>query len=390
MIRFLPHRRTALSAAGLALAATCLAAPALAEGTLTASLSESGVWDSNPLMLRTGAKDLYGSTTAPALMLKQTTPTFTLQTQARAQINVYNLSAYNSNDAFGSLSAVKKAQLWELGINAGIDRDTTRTSEVTTFGRDIGNVRHTAFRAAPQIAFNATQLDRLEANASYLKSVYEGGGQVDYEVFGTKPSWSHNFTQLHTGYITFQAQRYQTRTQAHRRVDSLGPSLGWKALLTPQATLQISGGAQTAKETADGQPEQKWKWNYVFSSSLTFKRDQDTLALSGTRQRQPYSNGSESLLTTFSLDEAHKLNENLSLSARASYQFSDNSSASASGLKNLITGQAGASYALNRSFDLSASYQYRRETFRDAGGKAQENVGRLGLTYRPNLESFVW
>src|SRR6185312_7261655 len=98
------------------------------------------------------------------------------------------------------------------------------------------------------------------------------------------------------------------------------------------------------QQYGSGAVQVPWSLQYVYASDLTFKGQQDTTDLATSRSNYPFGNGTESLLTTFSLSETHILNPNFSLTGNASYQSAHYQSSVSGDLQYLVSGSGGLTY----------------------------------------------
>ncbi len=361
-----------------------VAAPAFAASiAFEPSISEVGAWDSNPLLLTTDAKPLYGSTTTPRLVAKSQTPTTELVGDVSVSHNVFNQKSFDSTDAHGKLFVSRRNQRFEAGARQTVDYDTTRTSELTTFGREAGVLRHLGLSFAPYASFLVNPKDKISLTGRLLVSRYDSQAYTDYNVYALTPSWSHSFTPLQTGSIFLHAQRYVTQSGFKRTVDSVGPSLGWNVLFSPRLSGRFSLGFEASQEKSPNGNEAPWQVNHVFSGVITYKGEQDTIDFSALRQQQPNSNGTQRLLTSFSIKERHAINENLFWDVFVGYQFSRSDSSAANDLKNLLTATTGLTYRATEAFDIFAKYKYRHEALTNRDDIAMGNAFTIGLTLRP-------
>lgn len=376
-------KRNALFLFGLLLAFGAFSSGALAEVVeIQPIFNQKGLWDSNPQMLARGEKAIYGSTTSPKLSIKSETPRSRLETQITIDQNLFNDSSYNSTDVHARANLARRSERWEASLRAGTDYDTTRTSELTNFGQNVGKVRHFSYDVGPEVVFLATQRDRISLAGSFERSVYKSDLYSDYSVISLSPTYTRSLTPLTSGLFAVQAQRFQSEGFAKRRVDSIGPSAGFATELSPNTSLRVSAGSQASQERRSGEEEGKWKWHYVYSADLTFKEEANDASLKASRARRPFGNGTDALLTTFALDVNHEIHERFRLSFGASYQIADYDQDPGNSMDNMATGRTGLAYHLTETFDVDVGYNYRNERFID-GSRAQQSVARLGLTYRP-------
>jgi hypothetical protein len=380
-----PTFRRAVFASVLAAAALVASgAPVFASNvTVDAEISETGSWDSNPLMLAHNAEPLFGSSTVPHLVFTDETPTSRLNADVSVGENIFNQSTFDSTDFHGNFGLSHRIERWEASLKEKTDYDTTRTSELTTFGENAGSIRHLGLLIAPGLAFKPTSLDKLTVDGSASASRYDGPSFTDYDVFTLTPSWMHNFTPLHAGLLSFRAQRYQTESGPGLTVDSAAPMLGWAASFTPRWSGKFTVGLQASQQSGAGVADESLQWNYVYSADLSYKGEQDFMNFIATRAQQPYGNGTELLLTTFSIKEDHALNPKLSMTALLSYQYSQSTAESGSNLKSLLKANPGLAYHVTDNLDILTAYQYKYESLTGADEVAKGSSVTLGLKYRP-------
>ncbi|HUY67841.1 MAG TPA: outer membrane beta-barrel protein [Alphaproteobacteria bacterium] len=355
--------------------------------TLQAVGTEKGSYDSNPLLLTHGAKALYGSITQPELIFGDKTPTSLLTADTWLDANVFNLSDFDSVDFHSKAGYREQMQRWGLGLKEQTDYDTTRTSELTNFGLNgaaVGkSVRHLGFAVTPELSYNATPVDTFTTQASLGRSTYDNAVLADYDTYAVTSAVAHAFDPVDTGSLSLQAQRYQTTSGPANTVDTAGPSVGWETKFTPRFTGRASVGFQEARQFGSGVTQEPWTTQLDYNAGLTFKGEQDTTGVLVSRNDFPFGNGTEALMTGFTLTETHELNKLIALQGGASYQFADYQSSFTGALETLAGGNGGLIYHATDRLDVDANYQYRRETLTGGAGHADDHTVTLGLVYRP-------
>ncbi|HEU5047116.1 MAG TPA: outer membrane beta-barrel protein [Rickettsiales bacterium] len=346
---------------------------------------ETVSWDSNPLMLATGAKSLFGSVTSPELILRSTTPIASISADTRLDENIYNQSDFNSTDVHEDINLKKQLEQWGAAIEGRADYDTVRTSELTTYGLNLPSVRHTGLSAAPELSYQFTSIDRVALDGNVIHSTYNNDAFVDFNVFSVTPSYMHSFDERNQGLFSIQTQRYQATSGNKTRVDSVGPSVGWVTQLTPRLTGKITAGVQKSWQAASATADASQEWNYIFTADLAFKGKQDTTDLTATRSQYPFSNGTETLLTSFALKETHNLNSKVALNAAGNYQFAKSPPASTTtiNLDREYGASAGAAYHVTDHVDLDTTYQYRNETLTGVNGNIPDHLVLVSIAYHP-------
>jgi len=351
--------------------------------------SETGSWETNPLMLiNNSQKSLYGSVTTPELLFTDKTPTSQLNADMLLNENIFNQSSFDSTDAHGKFGANTQLQRWGAGANVAVDYDTTRTSELFPVG--LGGalqstaVRHLGLSIAPNISYNPTAVDKVAILGTLADSQYEKTFG-NYATASLTPTYTHNFDPLNAGVFSITAQRYQSTSGPPVYVDTVGPSVGWLGTLSERLTAKATVGLQTTRQYGSGAVQVPWSLQYVFSGGLTYKGQQDKVDFETSRNDYPFGNGTDSLFTSFSITEQHNINASFAVNVGASYQTADYQSTANGSLDYLLTGTGGLTYHATERLDIAATYQYRRETLINTAGDAHDHLVTLGLVYRPQL-----
>ena len=350
------------------------------------SLSQAGVWDTNPLMRVDQVEELYGSTTTLRLNYADKTPATSFGFGAWVNENLFDQSDFNSTDFHATTGLAHKGERFDASLNAKADLDTTRESEFTEIGLATKMVQRTGYSLAPQMSYSLSSISKLGLTSSYMTTVYDDDSYTDSHAFVVSPSYQRNFSELYSGVLTLRARRSETDSGPQKITDSIGPTLGITAKITERLRAQAHAGQEASREETEGVVTRDWTWNNVFSSSLTFDGEQDKLSLSASRSQQAYANGSDRLLTTISMQQRHNVNPALSLNIGANYRFSDLADDASGQLDRAYGGDAGLVYHATQKVDLSTSYRYRNELLTGSSKAVQQNVVRLGLTYRHNMD----
>ena len=356
--------------------------------TLQPVISQTGTFDSNPLLLLHNVQELYGSVTTPELILSDITPTKKLNLDTQVNENIYNLSEFDSTDLHSKGNLTTQNPNWSAGISEQIDYDTTRTSEPSNFGFTTQPVRHLGLLATPQITYSPLATEKLGLSATAQTSQYATSAFTDYEQFSVTPSYTHTFDPLNAGLFQFLAQEYKATQGPKNITDTVGPSIGWIATLTPRLALNATIGGQLTKQDQAGTPPTPWQANYDFSTDLTFKGEQDKTDVTATRSQYPFGNGADALLTSFSATDSHLLNKKLSLNIGINYEYADYPSVSTGNLQSLASTKDGLTYHVTDHVDITGTYQYRYETLVGVSKSVDDHSVNIGLAYHPKAWTF--
>ena len=345
-------------------------------------ISQAGSYESNPLLQISGAKPLYGSTTSPELIFKDSTPTTQINADTLVNGNAFNQSTFNSVDFHSAAGIENQSDRWETGLIEHTDYDTTRTSELTNFGLSDRPFRHTSFQLAPEASYSPSSIDKISVLGGYSTTSYGSDVYSNFDVYSVTPTYVHNFDPRNAGVFALQAQRYETTTNLKGTNDTIGPSIGWIMALTPDLTAKATGGVQTSRQSGQGTTNDSWQLQYIFSADVSYTGLRDTVSFLAARSEYPLGDGLEGLLTNFSLSDVHKLSDNLNLNLGAGYQTTTYQSNTTGSLQAQYFANGGLTYAFSDRVDLTGSYQYRYETLSGITGTAQDHLVSLALIYR--------
>jgi hypothetical protein len=378
----------------LSVCAAAVAQPAYAVGpaytkpggvSFDTGVTQAFTYDSNPSRLTSGEDALFGSTTSPELAIRWKTPRTLIESASRVDVNVFDDSDYDSIDLNQKLLLSRSNERWGASLRGLLNYDTTRTSEVTNFSVNVPKVRSRKLSASPEITYKPSPRSRVALAATITDLQYDSTRFTDYNLYSVNPSYELRFDPRNTGTITLNAQRYQTTSGTNSKSDSYGPTLGWTHVVNPRLTLRASaGGLSNHKSGAGAVGADRHSWNYVFSGSAVYRGDRDVFDFTATRAREPFGNGTETLLDTFAINERHMLNPQISLKANAKYQQADYETLPGINLDYSYGGGAGVAYRVTPKTELSADYRYRREQLTTISNEIDQHVVLLSLTYEPN------
>jgi len=348
--------------------------------------SEQASWESNPLMLVRGASALYGSVTTPELIVHDDTPTSHFSLDTSVAENLYDHSAFDSTDFHEKLALSDQNERWLAEMKGQVDYDTTRTGEFTTFGLDLPNVRRFGLAASPQISFQSTPIDKFSIGSTLSNYSYNNAAFVDYDFLSISPSYTRNLSPTDSASITWEADRYTAQQGPGNTIDSFGPLIGWQSLITPLFTSNLTIGAEKSTQSSAIVTSKPTNFNYVFRGNLNYKDQLDTANFIASRAHQPFANGTETLLTAFTANDSHAINEKLSLTAAATYEFAQYGRVIGINFDNEYNATVGMAYRVLETADLTVNYRYTQESLTNVGSTIRDNAILVGLAYHPMLK----
>jgi opacity protein-like surface antigen len=330
-------------------------------------LSQTLEYDDNPLLSAREHEAAMGSVTSPELLINADLPGVTNQLDLRGDVNRYDLKGFDSEDLFGALRSRWVGTLWTASMNASLDYDTTRTSELGGSGINIAGIRHTTVSLGPEVGVALTPQDMVNVGGTYVRSTYgDTRRYTNYEVLGLSPRLAHAFDERNSGLATVRMSRFQTRTGPSSTVDTIAPMAGWERKLSETLTISALVGIQQMTSSVEasgavGQSERSSS-DLVFDSTLTYRDLQDQITLALNRQPSPSGDGTMNQATGVSLSLTHTLSPRVNLKLDASYKVTELSgSQGGSNEKVYLTASPKLLYRVFDKIDVGLSYRYRQQ-----------------------------
>lgn len=364
----------------MALPFTAVAASAPGGMHYEARLREAATYDSNPLQLDTHAEAIFGSTTSPELVIRSKTPRSSFESDTRLDINLFDRPAYNSTDLHQAFALRRENAHWMAELAAGLDVDTTRTGELTNFANRLPRVGRTKYALAPALGYRTGARGKAMLRTGFTQVHYDHANFTDYNLYTLSPGYSYQLDPTHELTIGALAQRYASDSHADLTSDSYSPQIGLTTRVTPQLSTRIGGGVQSTDKHGSNAGSHRHGWYYIYEARADYETAADRLTISARRAREPFGNGTETLLTGLRFNERHTLTPTLALLADGQYQSADYRGEPGVNLDHRWTLGGGLAYALTPQTDLSAEYHYRAErlTHRDDAGA---HLLMAGFTY---------
>ncbi len=357
--------------------------PTHAQSNFKIALDEKAVWDSNPLMLTSGERDIWGSESKLTVGYDRQTKKGGIDLSLAAARNIFNDGAFNSTDAFWNAGLIKRTTRWEGSLDTSLAYDTTRTNELTAFGRNIDTERRLHWEVAPALSYTVTPRTTLALNGKWNERRYRGNTfRTDYRTTSLAPSVAYRITPLQTAFLSFQAQRYETTSGNDQTVDSLGPSLGWKYNFLPEFTAGLSMGYWGSKYKGYGLTNNDWEYNPVYGATLSYLGQRNQTEFAVEQMRQPYANGTESEIFSVKVKNKFAITPQWTLNMHAVYQDADQPPVSSTNLDSAYEESVSVTYKVFDRWHVSLSQKYRRENLENSLGEAERNIVKAALTYR--------
>lgn len=349
-------------------------------------LTQRGTYDSNPLRLVRGYESLYGTESIGELTLASRTPDSELASTSTVSYGVFSDNEFDTTNFHQALNLNTRNDRWKAGLLGKFDYDTTRSSEITSYGIRAPNVRHNQFLASPSMSVRITKANSIALNGSIMKSTYDSTAFTDYKRWEVAPAWLHKLDDVHTFTAEYEINRYQTMSGPDLNIDTQGPSFGIISEMSPSLKGSFNAGFQKSERSRTTGPaatRHTTQNNYVYRGLLTYQTDQQKLDISATRSQQPTGNGTSGLFTTLRVAEDYLLSQRLSLRGEALYRDVKYIRTPRVNLDSEIRGSGGIAYRIYQNLDFTTNYIYSRQKLTSGVGTVNAHSVLFGISLHP-------
>jgi len=411
-----------------------------ADYAASASMKVYGTYDDN-IRMTEDKSEIKGVVASPGVTASASTETAKLALDSRFDFYRYDDSGYDTDNQWIELSSSKQFERSLIGLNAGIVRDSTTTSELLDSGRIGTSAQRSEEYSADAIwQWSVSENNQLTVNSRYAIRDYSGPGYVGYNYWDNSLGWSYKIGERWSFDMVAQYSHYRSDTawvdvpavftaayyyppigtinniqpgdrgQLGYSSDNttFGGQVGASYQISEQNSVRFLFGRSRNKTTypledptdicADIylhglaplctlQPEDNIPNTATLDWTWTGERHQVTV--DATKSLQPSSNGIAVDAIRFSAMWSYQVTERdrvaLSLSGTRNRAITENGVQQLATASNRDYASATAEYhrQLSESWYIDASYQYRRSDYKDFDSDADANAIALGISYRP-------
>ncbi len=339
-------------------------------------------YDDNTLLSKEDPQAVLGSNTSPRMTLSATTPTLTSELTAQVDFRRHDDSQFDSTDLHLDWNNEHSGELTTLGLNATVDIDTVRTSELDSGVRIVSGVDRRRWSVSPSIEHSLTPVDFVQVSGSYVRADYSSDDAddfTDYQTFAVNPSFNHSFGPRDTGYVTLLMDHFETLEGTSVEIDSVGPVAGWNRRWNELIEFGGYLGWRVSFSDTEGQSNET-------SSGLsarffwTYQDEQDRYSLRASNAITPQSNGTQVVAATISGNWNHRINERFSTELNAYLRHNANLEDDQDDESIYFEIWPRLRYHLTEEWDLSPSYRYRTIS-RSDDDDADSHTFLVNITY---------
>ena len=337
--------------------------------------------DSNPRLMTTGEDTTYGSITTPEIRLRGRSPLLDVSLVGRFDFAWYDDSDLSSNDQLGRLESSYRTQTSIWGLNAEVDRDTTRTSEFTDTGIFDVLARRLRYQISPSYTAIVTPRNRLRVNGSYTDVNYDTSSLSDYTTLGGGLTWFHDYTQKTELTLGAQVYHFETQSGPDSETDLYALLLG--ATHKYSERLKVSASIGPRYQSSDTATTSANSIGVQLGASVEYLMSEQT-TFTGSIDRSVTGSGSGTTpeRNTLKFSATHQFLPRWQFLFGATYIKDEKEPTAGTDGREYISLEPAVRWQVARTVDLSTSYRYRRQEY-DSGSEADSNAVFLTLTYRP-------
>ncbi len=372
-----------------------------AEWSVGGQVRERIAFDDNVRLVTENKEQAFGSTTTLDLNVEARTPASALNATVGLGKTVFiGAEGLDSFDQHLAAGGQHRSQRVTLSANAGFDRETTRTSEITDTGRTDVDAERTGLTLGASVAYRASRLDSITLSSNFSDVSFDSGsGSGDltgFRTYGGDVSWSRPLTARIDLNVSLTASRFET--QSGRQEDQEeSNSYSVNIELTPALleNLEYRGSVGVTHVSTDFQElvggslvsRQRTSTGFNTDSGVSYTFERTTIRADVANGFSPSARGEvvERALVGAGVD--HRLTPRITLFVGGSFQRDtsqrDTSTTSdTTGDRTFWSVEPGVRWAFLPNWTASASYRYRSDDVGDTGERAVSNAVFATVAYQ--------
>jgi hypothetical protein len=327
----------------------------------------------------------------------------------------YGLDEYNSDDQTVNARYRHQRERSAYGVDLGIIRDSTLTSELLDSGRLGESTRREQYSASPYMDYQLGERDSLSARVSYIESKYDRGDYVDYQYWTSALTWSHLLRERLNGFAQIIYSRYESDEIAaaldqsystHSR--EYGLLLGGEYQFSERLKLSAIAGQTRSRSTPSiSDPgnvcesaaqfgltplfplctlEETTSRISTLDLSINWTTERNMLSARATRRNQPSSSGYLQETDQLDLNWRYRLSPRGAISTALTAGTTDVSGDYPVNRfdpsRDFGYGTLAYAHRLSERWTLQCSYQYRMQKYDDQD-LTKSHVGSLAIIWKP-------
>lgn len=372
--------------------------------------------DDNIQLRETNETSIAGYTLSPGLALNYRTPTFSAGLKGTLAFADFDEEQYNSDDQKVALTLTETTQHNVFSLGAGVNRDSSRTSELL----DTGRITNTAVRRkdlwlAPSWTHSINPRHAMQFSGRVQQVEYQSDNFADYDYQQLNVTWIMTLSPNNSLHIQVFGNHYENDQRTSVDSNSYGLQMGGVIKISENLSLTGLAGLMKAKTnyevagafdtelTDSGIFETDLANSSLFNNATTVQFENTTVTLDGSlkyqQQRyslslnvssktQPSGNGYEQQSDHASMVYRYRLTERTNVQINASYGENASQDNSISDQRNYSSVQLAMNYKLTKTLRVGGRYRFRSQERENTSVSAESNAVFITLTYQPQTQKW--
>lgn len=365
----------------------CWAAP---EWTLSASARGAGEWNDNPRMLARSGEPVTGLNAFAGFDLQGQTDVFALSASGSLRSYRYDEDPnLDRDDQFVNAFMRREFERQRVDIGAGIDRESTLTSELESTGRVNVNKRRNTGRVSPTWEYDLNENVSLRVGGSYSDVHYEDAaltGLVDYSAGSGSASANWVPSEFNQASLGIYVSEVRTPSRGQET-----DTYGWQGTLRRDlgensfATFQLGSRRTTLTYNVFSnlieRPDDGWLLGAEYGREFAYSRVSAGVARTadpsgGVLQQRDRIYGSVSTeLTAFT---------SISLVGDVS-EFRDLTGTGNEQRRDYRRAEVSYSWQFFQGWRMTAAYTYTWQRYKLTGVDSSQSLARIGVSWRDEV-----
>ena len=347
-------------------------------------------YQDNPLLLSSGAEGTLHHRLTPAVSIKWKTRDVELDMGLDLAINKFSGDG-RKNSASGDLDSFDQKlngglsfedARHELSFSWGLNRDTTRSSELTDSGLLQENAQRLSANVGAKWDHSLTALDQLSLTGDANIVEFDTSSLSNYKGYNVGGRYSRKLGPKQSAGLSTGATIFDPSSNSGSPSTSFRLNAFWENELTQAVSVNLSGGASYTVREGDGSGADAL--GFVADTGLSWSLTRSSaLNASYSRSITPSSTGSLQESDNISLGFHHNLTREIAMDVQGSWQRQESALGGNNSVRNFYSLNPSITWRPLRDWRLSLSYNHLRQVLAGAAGDASSNTifFRLGYAF---------
>ncbi len=374
-----------------------------AEWTIGGGVQERIEFDDNVRLDTENEEQAFGSTTTLDLDVEARTPTSALNATVGLGMSVFfGAEDLDSFDQHLNAGGQHRTQRVTLSANAGFDRETTLTSELTDTGRTDADEERISLTLGASVAYRASRLDSITVYSDFSDVSFDGdsdsgsGELTDFRTYGGGVSWSRPLTARIALNVSLTAARFETlsgRQEEQEESNFYSVSIGvTRALLENlewRGSMGVTHVSTDSQELVGGSlvSRQRTSPGFNTDSGVSYTLERTTIRANVATGFSPSARGELVERDSVGAGVDHRLTPRITFFVDGSFQRDTSqrgtsTTSDTTGDRMFWSVEPGVRWAFLPNWTASASYRYRSDDTGDSGDRAVSNAVFATVDYQ--------